>query len=149
MAVAKAEEARPTVISQVLVEHLEIVWPRIAHYIERALASDNSGRYFPPDVYQILREGKVKLWVAVIDEQIRAVITTELIQYPRCRECRIWFLAGEDMEKWRQPAMVTLEKYARDNACMAISTCGRDGWLRAVGGEKVGLEMKKSLWGAA
>ena len=139
----------PSTVCDVPPAHLPLVWPRIEELVTRAINSDDETptRYTVEDVRKLTALGGVKLWVAYVDHEFKAVMFTTIDQYPRCRECRIWFVAGDDLDSWKADWLKTIEDYSRANACLRISTCGREGWLRLYGGKRVGYEMVRPLWG--
>jgi len=142
-------ERRPApVVCDVPVAHFPLVFPAVRRFIERGLEEGgNCDRYRIEDVLLVLIAGQAKLWVAYVDGEYRAAMCTQIVEYPRCSDCRIWFIAGEKIETWFDDWVREVEAYARAMGCLQLATCGREGWIRKGGGRKVGVEMVKRLRG--
>ena len=90
---------RVCTVVDVPVAHFPIVWPKIQHWVWQGVElGGGAERYRIEDVLQLLVEGRAKLWIAYVEGEFKAAMCTELLTYPRCKECRIWFVAGIDME---------------------------------------------------
>lgn len=125
------------------------MWPHVRGHIDRALRRDGSGRYEPADVQAALLRGDAQLWVAwnTDTKTADAAIVTEIIDYPRLRELRIWLIGGGDMKAWVYEARDMLEAYARAYGCRYICGAMRKGWLR-IGGpgwHETGITFEKRL----
>jgi hypothetical protein len=115
-------------------------------YIERALAWEKTGRYLPADVLEILLRGDAKLWVSWDGETVEAAIVTQVIDYPRLRELRVWLVGGRNMKAWVHEAQDILERFAKEYRCAVVSSGGRKGWLRASSGyRETGVSFEKVL----
>ena len=117
------------------VEHLGFVWPLARPHIARGLDREGAKRFEPADVLGRLYEGTAKLWVSWNADQraIEAAAVTEIVQFPRCRELRIWLVGGRNMRAWVYEMRDMIEAYARAHDCRYMSGAMRRGWVR-VGG---------------
>ena len=79
-------------ISLVPTEHIEIVWPRIEKYMEKA-AKYTYGRFTANDIKnEAIKNFKVQqLWIAFEDDIIYGAYVTEIVQYPQIKTCVIHF----------------------------------------------------------
>ena len=134
-------------VCDVPIAHLPAVWPRIEHFVAKALELDECRRFLPIDVYQLLMAGTGRLWLSCDRgaQEFDAAGVTEIIQYPRCRECLVWFLAGKHMHEWEREMREMVEAYARFEGCGHLATFGRPGWERVSGFKRVGFELIKRL----
>lgn len=76
-----------------------------------------------------------------------AAVVTEVIEFPRMRECRIWLIGGRNMRAWVKEGQAMIEAYAIENNCDFVSGAMRKGWIR-VGGEgwhQSGVTFEKRL----
>lgn len=117
------------------IEHLSFIWPHARGFIASALALDPVGRYRLEDVLSGLLCARFRLWISWDDDrkEIEAAGVTEIIQYPRARELRIWLVGGRNMRRWGRPFAELLEQFARDMGCGVISGHLRRGWIRVAG----------------
>ena len=91
------------------------------------------------DIYEKLLVAEMQLWI-VYDEDanIKSVLTTEIVIYPRMKTCRIVTLGGEGMDIWVEQFLDILEEWAIDNDCVAMETACRKGFIKKL--EKFGYE---------
>jgi hypothetical protein len=134
-------------VCDVPIHHLPVIWPLVEHFIAAALDLDECERFLPIDIYKLLIEGRGRLWVSW-DRQTRefeAAAVTEIIQYPRCRECRVWLVGGRNMRAWSQEFQEMVEGYARGAGCDHMASSGRRGAVRVAGYKQVGFDLIKRL----
>jgi hypothetical protein len=91
----------------------------------------------------------VQLWVAWDDDarRVDAAIVTEIINYPRLSECRIWLVGGRRMKTWVDAAHAEIEAFARQHGCAFLTGGMRRGWLRIGGAawRETGISIEKDL----
>lgn len=98
--------------------------------LETAVAVTN-GRYSTYDVYVLLQQQRMHLWIAFDgDRVIHGIEVTQIIDYPSKRVLASLFTAGKRLREWREPMMDVLSRWARDNDCDAIEGQGREGWIK-------------------
>ena len=116
-------------ISLVPTEHIEIVWPRIEKYMEKA-AKYTYGRFTANDIKnEAIKRFKVQqLWIAFEDDIIYGAYVTEIVQYPQIKTCVIHFLGGKEFKKWGWIGLKVLQAFAKDNDCDVMESYGRPGW---------------------
>ena len=130
------------------IAHVPFLWSVVGPLIDKALIRDGSGRYIADDVLKLLIEAKAQLWVAWNGETraIDAAIVTEIMHFPRLKDCRIWLIGGRNMRGWIKLARETIEDFARANGCTYLSGGMRKGWLRmGVGWRQSGVNIEKDL----
>ena len=112
-----------------------MIWPQARPFIAAALALDPVGRYALEDVLHGLMNATLRLWISWDDEkqEVEAAGVTEIIQFPRARELRIWLVGGRNMRRWGRPFADLLEQFARDMNCDVVSGGLRRGWIRIAG----------------
>ncbi len=135
-------------VCDVPLAHLRALWPKIEHFVADALATDECGRYWPADVFQLLLAARGRLWVSwdYEAEEFEAAAITEIIQSPRTRECRVWLLAGRDWDRWRIELRDMIEAYARSEGCQYVTGSGSRGWIRAIGYKENGVNLMHPLY---
>ena len=79
----------------------------------------------------------MQLWVVYDEEkQIKCALTTEVIEYPRKKVCRIVSLGGRNLDEWVERWLDILERWAEENDCDSIETYCRKGFIKKL--EKFG-----------
>jgi hypothetical protein len=122
------------------------VWPKVEGYLAKSLKVDECGRYWPVDVFQLLLEGRGSLWVAYDSEHgFIAAAVSEVIQWPRMRECRVWLTGGKMLKLWQEEMRLMIEGYAKSSGCQYITGSGRKGWIRMPGYREGGVNFQKAL----
>lgn len=127
--------------------HIPLFWPHVEDFISRALKRDKYQRYLTEDVLRFLLEERVRLWVAWNEETkaIDAAAVTEIIDYPRIRELRIWLIGGRNMKTWWKQGLDAVEEWGRSMGCKVSSGHMRKGWARLGGYEITGVSMERAL----
>ena len=97
----------------------------------------SGGRFEASDVLALLLAGKARLWISwdADEKRVEAAIITEIIEYPRLRELRIWLVGGRDRKAWFDEAETMIAQFARESSCTVMASGGRRGWLRVIGSE--------------
>lgn len=129
------------------VSHLPIIWPKIEGYVDKSLARDPLRRFWPINVLECLIEGRSRLWVAFDSErdEFDGFVITEIIPWPRAKECRAWLIGGQRLRLWQDEMRRMIEAYARAQGCTHNTGQGRKGWTRMPGYEDGGSEIVKVL----
>ena len=145
---------RPSRVCDVPWEHLlrqefyTVIWTPLLPFIEAALELDPLKRYGTQDLLEYLLAGRLRLWVGFDKETstFEMAGATEIIQYPNCRVCHVWFVGGRNMKAWIKELVSTVDDYARSEFCSHMTTTGRRGWIRAVPGwREDSLNMIRSI----
>ncbi|MCK9543693.1 MAG: hypothetical protein M0R03_16865 [Novosphingobium sp.] len=103
--------------------------------VERA-----NGRYHVDDVYDHIMSGDTVLWAVTSGRDMKAVYTTRLVEYPRCRAMEVAWMGGTGVEEWLDPMLEVLEDHASTNNCAHIEAFGRSGWTRMLKARGWGLD---------
>lgn len=118
-------------------------------FIEKAL-EHSEGEYDLVDVEHGLLSGRYESWIAVADDEVKAVAITEVVQHPNYRELLIKHIGGKDKNIWMTPEWQdrTFSQYAKDTGCKNLVMFGRKGWKRVL--DKLGWKesytiMKKEI----
>ncbi len=131
------------------IAHVEALWPQVKPFIVRVLDRDEVGRYRPVDVLRSILDGTTRLWVSWNPDEkaVEAAVVTEIIQFPRVKELRIWIVGGNNMRAWVYEMRDMIEAFARSEGCVVMVGGLRPGWLR-IGGPgwvKTGISYEKVL----
>lgn len=128
------------------VERIDNIWTRISPYIA-SFVSRSFGRYEIEDVLGAVRDGIFQIWVVVSQDEIRAVLITQIYDFPRLRELQIIMCAGKNRHEWFH-LLKKIENYAADIKAQRISAVIRLGWqkeLMNVGYKKTHLYLEKEI----
>lgn len=113
------------------------IWPHVVKLVERALIEGRSD-YTPEQIKARIEEGKALLWVIwsepKIDQlepgELLAIGTTEIVGLDDGRRvCVIAQCAGRKLKEWEH-LLAEIERYARQENCVAVRIYGRSGWVR-------------------
>ena len=90
------------------------------------LALDHAGNTHQiEDLIDGVVEGVFQVWY-----HPRALIITELLEFPRAKACNFFIAAGDgDALEVIRP---DVEKWAKNQGCDRVVLTGRDGWMRAM-----------------
>lgn len=110
-------------------EAVDLVWDQVAPMLEGATLTAR-GKCDIQDVRDGIDAGDYLLWVAEIDGEIVAAITTRIIDYPRCRAMALDWIGGKRMKEWIEVVNNAMVTHARHNGCTHLEGYGRDAWLR-------------------
>ena len=98
---------------------IDMVWEDCVPFISKS-EKFSQAEMKAEDVYGKIKDQDMQLWVVFNEEtEILAVITTELVNYPRKKVCRIVTLGGDFMDDW-----------VIENNCEAMETFCRKGFKK-------------------
>lgn len=119
---------------------LAFTMPMVASEIQRAL-DHTRGEVDLDDIKLQCKHGTMQLWV-VMEEGVglAGVVTTEIVDYPNLKACRVVALAGENLDKWVRLVDEVLAAWARQLKCDVLEAVGRAGWTRKLA--KVGWKQQ-------
>lgn len=96
-------------------------WHYAEPYIKRAL-DHTSGEVRFEDIRQLCEARDIQLWLISRGTRVVGAITTEIVQYPRRKHCRVITLGGSDFSNWVELADATLCEWAMSQKCAALET---------------------------
>lgn len=101
---------------------------RIQPFVESALEGSD-GKFTVYDIFLCLIHKEMQLWVITEQEndQLQAVIITQVITYPAKKVLLILIVAGVKFDEWSH-TLPHFKLFAKDHACDAIEFYGRPGW---------------------
>jgi len=76
---------------------------------------------------------EMQLWIVFENQEkkiIKAVVTTQIINYPQKKVCRIVTLGGQGMDEWVEQVLEILEEWSIENDCEAMETVCRKGFVK-------------------
>lgn len=112
-------------------------WHEIEPLLDRA--TRRTGCYEPIDLLMLAMAGRAAIWLCRReDEEILAVLVSQVTVYPRRRVLEMMFAGGGNMAEWREIAVQTLDRHAREAGCTHVACAGRPAWARAWGGRATG-----------
>ena len=99
-------------------------WEKAKPLIDKALKYQSG--HDIEDIKQAIEDNMAQLWCGN-----KSVIVTEIITYPKKKECRIWLASG-DMQELTKEMLPDVESWAKGGGCQTVSVVGRKGWLRVL-----------------
>lgn len=123
-------------IAGITSDRIDDVWDRCSKFIEMGI-NHSQCELSTMDYYDRLVAQEMQLWVVYDEEkQIKCALTTEVIEYPRKKVCRIVSLGGRNLDEWVERWLDILERWAEENDCDSIETYCRKGFIKKL--EKFG-----------
>jgi len=123
-------------VSGIPSEYIDEVWQDCSKYVEMGI-NKSQEEMDKHDIYFFLKEKEMQLWV-VYDEknkkEIKAVVTTQIINYPQKKVCRIVTLGGNDMDEWVAQVLDVLEDWSEEQECESMETVCRKGFIKKLKG---------------
>jgi hypothetical protein len=116
-------------VSMVPKDHVDAVWESVKDYLDGA-AQYTHGRYTIDDIYACVKEYDYTLWIAFDEEKIKAAVVTNFAHYPRKKYLVMTFCGGDQLDKWKDPMLTLLQRFAYDTQCDGIEATARLGWTK-------------------
>lgn len=115
-------------------------WPAVEPLVAQCLDKVEEYRYEPADILDALRERDMQLWAAVeweppVTVKVKAILITQLVVYPRAKECELFIWAGERTPDWKEH-LAKIEEWAREQGCHYMSSRSRPGSAKVTGYSK-------------
>lgn len=105
-------------------------WDFVKHELEKAL-KDEYNRCSIEHVHEMIKSKDAQLW-ALHDDDIKAVMVTEIINYKNLKAVKIWLVTGVELHKWLDTLIETVSKWAKENGCTVMEFTGRKGWEKVL-----------------
>lgn len=101
-----------------LVDHF---WKLAEPYIKRAL--DNTcGEFLPIDIKNFANNQIIQLWMISEGEKVIGACTTEIVNYPQRRHCRVLTVGGSRAKEWMEELDIILCNWAKQQGCVGMET---------------------------
>ncbi len=114
--------------SYVSPDKVSILWDQLIPLFEKVLPYNNEEMTLE-DIKLDLDRGDMQLFVVCIPNEIVALVTTEIVEYPQHSALNICHCAGDHLEAWIELEPMLVE-HAKRNNCKAIELRGRKGWVK-------------------
>jgi hypothetical protein len=143
----------PAVMTGVLPEQLEAVWPHVATLLAE-VCTRSRGKESLVELRAALGGGIKQLWTWWEPDgkgTVRALAVTDVAVYPGTRICRISICVGAGRRAWLSDGLAAIEAWAREQGCDAVEPFCRPGWkreLQALGYRERHVLMRKELPGS-
>lgn len=109
-------------------------WPAAREYLREAIKLN--GALDDDDVLSLIKSQHMQLW-GIHDGDLKAVMVTEVVNYPKKKYVRVVLIGGHEMEKWNQLVVDSLERFRIEQGANGIEGGGRRGWVKSL--EKFGF----------
>ncbi len=119
-------------VSGIPAEYIDDVWDDCAQYVQMG-NNKSQDEMDVSDIYFFLKEKEMQLWVVFDkdnDKEIKAVVTTQILNYPQKKVCRIVTLGGNKMDEWVAQTLDILESWSQEQECDAMETVCRKGFIK-------------------
>lgn len=115
-------------------DRAEARWNEVLPFIERYLEESQEHRWNADDLKGYVLDRAMQLWVIEAADGIETVVLTELLNYPRVRECNVFMISGKMTvrDDWRDVVQEVVE-WAAASGCHYISSMARKGSAKAMG----------------
>lgn len=107
-------------------DKIAVVWPDVKPLVQRGLMH-SVGEYSVEDIYMMIAVGRMQLWVVSEDIELRGIIITELLPYPREYICQVVIVAGDEIDRWDHH-LNAVEEWALELGATSMRAYGRLGW---------------------
>lgn len=104
-------------------------WPIAKEYLKPAIALN--GALDDEDVLDLIKQEHMQLW-GIHDGDLKAVMVTEVVIYPKLKRLRVVLIGGHEMYLWNDVVIHTLEQFARELGAKGIEGAGRRGWVKSL-----------------
>lgn len=131
-------------ISGVPSDDVETMWPWVMPFVMRYLDKSREHRWNAVDIKDMLLERDLQLWLIHNGDAIKTVVLTQLVNYPRVRECNIFMVCGELLDDWRECNEYLLS-WAAEHGCHYASAMARKGFAKAVGWDERQVYVVRAL----
>lgn len=108
-----------------LVEHF---WKLAEPYIKRALDHAN-GEFTPANIKSFCKDKVIQLWLINEGEKVIGACTTEIVNYPQKRYCRVVTLGGSKAKDWMGDLDIILCEWAKQQGCQGLEAYVRKGFV--------------------
>lgn len=105
---------------------IDEVWPHVRGFILDAIAK--CGDWTENDIRSELDQANCLLWIRTDGSALCGAGVTQLIEARHGKTCNVMVYGGP-CDDWPS-AFAPIERYARDEGCVAIRIQGREGWKR-------------------
>jgi len=111
--------------------HVHECWPSVQEFMDKA-AEYTFGRYHEDDIYDLVTQRPdYNLWVAFEEGPVYyGAVVTSITEYPNKRVLAMQFCGGDEIDRWKDPMLALLRRWAKDTQCDAIEFTGRKGWVK-------------------
>jgi hypothetical protein len=85
------------------------------------------------DLLMLCESTHLTMLVAAVEDEIKGVVVTRLVQFPKKRMCEVVAVAGKNGQtrSWVNDGLKFLDDFAIRNGCDFIYGIGRKGWMVA------------------
>lgn len=113
---------------------VDSIWNDVLPFIDRYFAKSQEHRWNAEDLRIAVLDRNMQLWVILAEEGIETVVLTEILNFPRARECNVFMVSGKmtDRDDWRDVVQDVVE-WAAAQGCHYISSMARRGSAKAMG----------------
>jgi len=104
------------------------MWHYAEPFVKRAL-DHTSGELTHVDIRELCERRDVQLWIVTHGNRAVGALTTEIVQYPQRKHCRVITIGGTGLSDWIGLCDNTLVEWATSQGCDAIEAHVRKGFV--------------------
>lgn len=110
----------------------------------KALLDKHCESYRAEDVRAAVGSGHLQAWVVRERGGLLAVMLTQIVRRRDYSALVVTHIGGTGLRKWIRDWHL-LRRYAAENGCSSVEGYGRDGWLRLIPAERIGIAWRMRL----
>lgn len=126
-----SEAAQKFKIRGIPANMVERFWNLAEPYIKRAL-DHTSGELSPANIKMYCKDRILQLWLISENERVIAAVTTQIINFPQRKHCRVATLGGSKAVEWLGLLDEVLTAWAHEQGCNGIEAFVRKGFVPAL-----------------
>lgn len=111
---------------------VEGVWAQVEPFVAQCLSKAKEHRILAQDVYDMLLGRDLQLWIVEEDREICTIVITQILVYPRAKECHIFMASGSYPEDW-QDITDDLVRWGKQAGCTHVTAMARRGLIKRMG----------------
>lgn len=115
-------------VMRVMPENITPLWSQIEHLLLPVLALTST--HTAEDVRRSLMSMQAQLWARIEGGEVKAVVTTEFVNYPVGLFVRVWHAGALTGAMDDDAFFDVLDRWRQANGCVGFEAVGRHGWLR-------------------
>lgn len=124
---------------------IDLIWPKIIHFIEKGLnKSGLDEKFSPDDIKECIKNGELTLWCILHKSEIVGCCLTQFLCYPKSKILNIWLVISENID-YVIANIDDMCEYAKLENCDKLELFGRSGWsyaLKPLGFRDSGIVME-------
>lgn len=125
-------------------EALNEAWPVLEPFVERMLKKVREHRWEASDIRSMIAERELQVWLKIVDRKVVGVVLTQILNFPRVRECNVFMTSGQLLDDWSESCEILIA-WAAAQGCHYISALARKGVAKTVGWDERTIYIARAI----